>query len=333
MTASVDGSMHSSLYSPPISSLHSSLPPIRRALTIFIAGGTGFVGRELIGRLVRAGHGLRVATRDARRADDLLPLSSVEIAAGDVYSSDFLRRRLEGCDLAINLVGILNERGHGGAGFRRAHVEFTRTLLAAMTETGVPRLLHMSALGADAQHGPSHYLATKGAAEQLVRTAPPPLDWTILRPSVIFGRGDSLSTRFVRLLRLTAGVLPLARAGACFAPIHVGDVVQAFLRALTGGATSRQTYELCGPEVLTLGQIVRLSAAAARVPCHILPLPNPLGRLQAAVAQLLPGKPFSLDNYRSLLADSICQEDGCARLGIAPASFSALAPLWLAPRR
>ena len=311
--------------------MHAPLPPIRRSLAIFIAGGTGFVGRELIARLVRAGHRLRVVTRDLRHADDLLPLSSVEVIAGDVYAIDFLRGGLAGCDLAINLIGILNERGHGG-GFRRAHVEFTRTLLAAIAESGVPRLLQMSALGADAQRGPSHYLATKGAAEQLVRTASARLDWTIFRPSVIFGRGDSLTHRFVGLLQLGAGLLPLARAGARFAPIHVSDVATAFLCALTGGATSRRTYELCGPEVLTLEQIVRLSAAAAQRPCHILRLPAALGRLQAAVAGLLPGKPFSLDNYRSLLVDSVCHEDGCARLGITPASLSALAPLWLAPR-
>lgn len=315
--------------------LHPALPPIRRTLTIFIAGGTGFVGRELIARLVRAGHQLRVATRDAAHADDLRPLSSVEIAAGNVYDGDFLRRRLEGCDLAINLVGVLNGRGRGGAGWRRAHVDFTRTLLAAMSHASVPRLLQMSALGADARHGPSHYLATKGAAEELVRAAPR-LDWTIFRPSVIFGPGDSLTNRFAKLLRLSAGVLPLARAGARFAPIHVGDVVQAFLYAVTGGTsggtTSRQTYELCGPEILTLAQIVRVSAAAAQLRCHILPLPDALGRVQAAFAQLLPGQPFSLDNFRSLTVDSLCREDGCARMGIVPASLGAHAPLWLAPQ-
>ena len=309
------------------------LPIIQRPLTIFNAGGTGFVGRELVVRLMRAGHQLRVLTRDASRADDLLTLSSVEISAGDVYDLDLLRGCLAGCDLAINLVGILNEHGHSGAGFRRAHVVFTARLLAAMAEARVPRLLHMSALNAGAGEAHSHYLASKGEAEQLVRSAASRVDWTVFRPSVIFGSADSLTNRFARLLRHSAGLLPLARAGARFAPVYVGDVAQAFMLALNGGATSRQSYDLCGPDILTLEQIVRISAAAAQLPCHIWRLPDALALLQATVMDFLPGKPFSRDNYRSLLVDSICRNDGCGRLGITPASLSATAARWLSPRR
>jgi uncharacterized protein YbjT (DUF2867 family) len=308
-----------------------STPPLGRPLRIFLAGATGFVGRELVARLVRAGHSLSLITRDARHADDLSPLSSVQVAAGDVYSLDFLRAALAGCDVAINLVGILNESGHSGAGFHRAHVEFTERVLAAMQEAGSARLLQMSALNADA-HGRSHYLISKGQAEERVRSAGW-LDWTIFRPSVIFGPADSLTRRFAGLLRLTAGLLPLARASARFAPVYVEDVAEAFTRALQGAATRRQTYELCGPEVLTLEQIVRLTAQAAGLPCRIWPLPDLLGRLQAAVMDFVPGKPFSTDNYRSLLSDSLCHEDGLKRLGIVPASFSARVPLWLSPAR
>lgn len=309
------------------------LPQIERTLNIFIAGGTGFVGRELAVRLVRRGHQLRVATRSAAHADELLPLSSVEVRQGDVYSVDFLRSCLDGCDVAINLVGVLNAPGFGSAGFQRAHVQFTASLLAAVMGSGVPRILQMSALMADAEHGRSHYLRTKGEAEQLVRKSPERLDWTIFRPSVIFGRGDSLTNRFAALLRVSGGWLPLARAHARFAPIHVGDVAMAFMRALHGGATSRQTYELCGPQVLTLEEIVRLTAAAARTPCHAWPLPDALAWLQGLVMQYLPGKPFSLDNYHSLLTDSLCSTSGCEQLGIEPVSLPALAPEWLTPRR
>jgi uncharacterized protein YbjT (DUF2867 family) len=304
---------------------------IERPRTICIAGGTGFVGQQIIFSLTRAGHTIRVLTRASSHGNDLKPLPSVEIAVGDVYNPDFLRRSVDGCDDVINLVGILNERGFGGAGFRRAHVEFTAALLRAMAQARVPRLLHMSALNADAERGASHYLRTKGEAEKLIRAAPAALDWTIFRPSVIFGPRDSLTNRFAALLRRTGGVLPLARAAARFAPVYVGDVAAAFTHALRGGATSRQSYELCGPEVLTLEQIVRISAQAAHLPCHIVRLPDALAYLQGAALQLLPGKPFSTDNYRSLLTDSVCRQDGAGQLGLATESLRALAPLWLAP--
>src|SRR5579863_1999405 len=300
-----------------------------RAMLLGITGGTGFVGRALATRLVSAGHSLRIPTRNPARGDELLPLSTIELRAGDVCDPAFLRRCFEGCDAVIHLVGILNERGHGGAGFRRAHVELTAAVLKALHEAHVPRLLHMSALNADAVHGRSHYLRTKGEAEQLVRSAAG-LRWTIFRPSVIFGAGDSLTRRFASLLRLSRGLLPLARAGARFAPIHVDDVAAAFERALSDAGTIGATYELCGPEVMTLGQLVQRTARAAQLPCRVIPLPDATARVQGALMEFIPGKPFSLDNYRSLLIDSTCRDDGCGRLGIRPRSLSLLAPRWLA---
>lgn len=302
----------------------------RGPLTIAVTGGTGFVGRTLITRLTAAGHSVRVATRNAARADVLLPLSSVEVHAGNVYDTDFLRRVFDGCDAVINLVGILNEGGFGGGGFRRAHLAFTAGLLQAMRQAHVRRLLHMSALNADAARARSYYLRTKGEAEQLIQ-AQSALQWTIFRPSVIFGAGDSLTTRFAGLLQLSAGWLPLACASARFAPIFVDDVAQALLRALDDGRAIGTTYELCGPEVLTLAQLVREIALTARLRCHVVPLPDAVAWLQGAIMGLIPGKPFSLDNYRSLKTDSICRDNGCQALGIRPASLKTWAPLWLAP--
>jgi uncharacterized protein YbjT (DUF2867 family) len=301
-----------------------------RPMLIGMTGGTGFVGRALATRLVNAGHALRIATRSIARGDELLPLSSIEMRPGNVYDPTFLRRCFDGCDAVINLVGILNERGHGGAGFRRAHVEFTATVLKAMHDAHVPRLLHMSALNADAERGASHYLRSKGQAEQLIRSAGA-VRWTIFRPSVIFGAEDSLTRRFAGLMRLTFGVLPLARAGARFAPIYVDDVAEAFARSLAEGAAVGATYELCGPEAVTLERIVRLTAQAARLPCHVIALPDAIGWLQGALMQFIPGKPFSLDNYHSLLTDSVCREDGCRALNIRPVSLELLAPRWLQP--
>jgi NADH dehydrogenase len=146
---------------------------------------------------------------------------------------------------------------------------------------------------------------------------------------VIFGPGDSLTNRFAALLRLSGGFLPLARAGARFAPVSVGDVAAAFERALYDRTTIGQTYELCGPEVMTLEQIVRVTAGVAQLPCHIIRLPDFVARLQAVVMNCLPGKPFSVDNYRSLTVDSVCGEDGCARLGIQPQPMLAELPIYL----
>jgi NADH dehydrogenase len=215
------------------------------------------------------------------------------------------------------------------------HAALAAKVMKAARAAGVRRVLHMSSLGA-AEQAPSRYLRSKAAAEAAVRAVPHPEQphpaVTIFRPSVIFGAGDSLTNRFAALLRMSGGILPLARAGARFAPISVGDVAEAFMRALDRTASAGgATYELCGPEVLTLEQIVRLTAQVARLPCHILRLPDALSRLQAVVMGLLPGKPFSLDNFRSLTLDSVCREDGCAALGIVPRPMLAELPRYLAP--
>jgi NADH dehydrogenase len=186
----------------------------------------------------------------------------------------------------------------------------------------------MSALGA-AEDGPSFYLQSKGVAERHVRAAPPALGWTILRPSVIFGAGDSFMNRFAGLLRLSRGVIPLARAEARFAPVWVGDVAEAFARALADRGTVGKSYDLCGPEVFTLGALVRLAGGFSGTRAHVLPLPDWAARLQARVMDFVPGKPFSTDNYRSLTVDNISDDDGCARLGITPASLRAIGPGYL----
>jgi len=300
-------------------------------VNICVLGGTGFVGTELVTRLALDGHWVRVPTRNLARAERLRVLDTVELRVADVHAPPTLGQLFADCDAVINLVGILN--AHRGAGFNAVHAELPAKIMAAARAAGVRQVLHMSALGAD-ERGPSQYLRSKGAGEAQLRAAPPNAVQaqpavTIFRPSVIFGAGDSLTNRFARLLRLTAGVLPLARATARFAPIHVLDVVEAFRRALGARASFGETYELCGPEVLTLAQTVRLTARIARLPCHIVPLPDLLARLQGLVMGVLPGKPFSLDNFRSLTVDSVCRQDGCARLGIIPQHMLAVLPTYL----
>jgi uncharacterized protein YbjT (DUF2867 family) len=293
------------------------------ALKIAVLGGTGFVGRALIERLVADGHAVTLISRGRARHAERLLAPGVAIRECDEYDADALTRALDGNDVAINLVGILNDPGIGDSarGFVRAHVELTRTLIGACKAAGVSRLLQMSALNAG--RGSSHYLRTRGAAEDLVKASG--LDWTIFQPSVIFGPGDGLFGRFAALLKF-APALPLARASAKFAPVHIGDVVEAFAHALGDEGTLHQTYELYGPDALTLAQVVRLTARQLGLHRLVVPLPDALGRMQAFAMDFVPGKPFSSDNYRSLLTDSVGGIDGLHRLGIAPTKIAAILP-------
>lgn len=301
-------------------------------LTITVLGGTGFVGSALVARLAAAGHRVRLPTRNPQGARHLAVLPTVERLRLDVHDPAALRGAIDGSDVVINLVGILNEKGFSGRGFELAHAELTRKTVAVCVAAGVARYLHMSALGADEQ-GPSHYLRSKGIAERHVRAAPATLDWTIFRPSVIFGRGDSLLNRFAGLLRLSGGFMPLARTNAKFAPVWVDDVVSAFMLALGGGATSRQSYDLCGPEVMTLGDLVRLTGKLAGTGARVVGLPDAIGRTQAWVMDFIPGKPFSTDNFRSLTVDNVCRENGFARLDITPTPLRSIAPTYIRPSR
>jgi NADH dehydrogenase len=287
--------------------------------TIAILGGSGFVGRALVARLLADGHRVRVLSRsDDTRARTP---SAAEHLVGDVYAAGFLREAFAGCDAVINLVGILNERGDDGRGFRKVYVELAESVLAAMRDTGVRRLLQMSALHAG--DGESHYLKARGEAETLVRASG--LDWTLLRPSVIAGPGDGLFCRFAQLLRFAPG-LPLGRADARFQPVWVGDVAAAFARSLVDDATIGRSYDLVGPEVMTLGEIVHLTAKTKGWSRFVLPLPDLFGRLQAEVGEHLPGKPISRDNWRSLQRDSVSADNGLPKLSIAPTDVRAKLP-------
>lgn len=299
-----------------------------RLLSLCILGGTGFLGTRLVARLIKDGHRVTVLSRDREQHKHLLVLPGLTLENCDVYEEAQLSEHFRGKDVVINLVGILNERGFGGNGFRRAHTELTQGVLLASRSAGVARLLQVSALkaGADA---PSYYLRSKGEAERLIREHGGTLDWTIFQPSVIFGPGDSFLNRFAGLLADVPLAFPLAKPNARFQPVLVDDVIEALLRCLQGGACSRQTYELGGPQVYTLREIVVLVAKLTSRRRWIIGLPDFAARLQALVMDFVPGRPFSSDNYRSLSIDSVCTEDGFASLGIKPQSMMASARQYL----
>jgi NADH dehydrogenase len=308
-----------------------SVKPPGRSLCVL--GGTGFVGRRLVGHLIREGYRVRVPTRRPHRHRDLLVFPGLELSATDVHDPRALTSLVEGCEAVVNLVGILNERGHDGRGFEHVHVELTAKVLAACHETGVGRLLHMSALKASAERGASHYLRSKGRAEQLIKSrSGETIHYTIFKPSTIFGPGDSFTMRFARLLRRLP-VLPLPCPEARMAPAFVDDVARAFVIALHDARVQNRVYELCGPDIFSLAEVVKLVQRQLGLHRAIVPLPNPLGRLQAWVGDyLLPGKPFSLDNFRSLGVPSVCSDAGFASLGIRPSSLATLASTYLPAR-
>jgi uncharacterized protein YbjT (DUF2867 family) len=299
-----------------------------RAQSIIVLGGTGFLGTRLVARLIKDGRRVTVLSRDREQHKHLLVLPGLTLENCDVYEEAQLSERFRGKDVVINLIGILNERGFGGAGFRRAHTELTRGVLQAARSAGVTRLLQVSALKA-AVDAPSYYLRSKGDAEHLIRESSSALDWTIFQPSVMFGPGDSFLNRFAGLLAAVPWVFPLAKPNARFQPVLVDDVIEAVLRCLHGGASSRQTYELGGPQVYSLREIVGLVAKLTGHRRWLMGLPDPLARMQALVMDFVPGRPFSSDNYRSLTIDSVCKEDGFAKLGIKPQSMVATARQYL----
>jgi len=292
---------------------------------VVVVGGSGFVGRHLVARLASAGHDIVVPTRRREAAKHLILLPTVEVVEADVFDRVALARLLAGANAVVNLVGILNESG--GATFARSHVELVRTLTTACAAAGVRRFLQMSALHADPA-GPSRYQRSKGEAETIVRSCP--LDWTIFRPSVIFGPEDSFLNLFARVARLLP-VIALASPNARFQPVYVGDVAHCMAQALTDDATEGQSYDLCGPGIYTLRELVRYVGEVSGADRPILPLGAGLSKLQATVLEMLPGRLMSRDNLASMSIDNVCDCPFPAIFGIRPTALEAVAPEYLAP--
>ncbi|OGI47684.1 MAG: epimerase [Candidatus Muproteobacteria bacterium RIFCSPHIGHO2_01_FULL_65_16] len=298
-------------------------------MKICILGGTGFVGSRIAARLAAERREVLIPTRHADRHRELLLLPTVRIVEGDVHNPVFLRQQFQGMDAVINLVGILNEKGHRGRGFARAHAELPAKVVEACRQAGVRRLLHMSALNASLQ-APSHYLRTKAMGEDTVHRAHgPDLAVTSFRPSVIFGPHDGFIVRFAGLLKLSPFVFPLACPNARLQPVYVEDVAQAYALALDDHGTFGKRYDLCGPKVYTLREIVEYTARLLHLRTRIVGLPDTLSRLQAAVMEFVPGKPFSRDNYNSLKLDSVCAKGFPEVFGIAPVGMEQIVPGYL----
>ena len=303
---------------------------------ILVVGGAGFVGPHLVAALAARGASVTVPTRRRERAKALLLLPTVEVVQCDVNAPQALERLAAGRDLVINLVGVLHsrrgsaaERGPNdyGPDFARAHVELPQALLGACRAAGVARLLHMSALGASPA-APSEYLRSKGVGEQLVLAAQD-IEVTVFRPSVVFGPDDAFLNTFAALARWLP-VLALPCPEARFQPVYVGDVARALVAALDEHASAGKSYDLCGPTVYTLRQLVEYACALGGRRRVLLGLPGALSYLQAWLMEWAPGATLmSRDNLRSMRVPSVC--DCAAPFGIAPQALEALAPAWLTP--
>ncbi len=298
---------------------------------VLVLGGTGFVGRALAERLADRGCGMRltVPTRRLTHARAVQPLPIVDAVECDVHDDLQLARLFDGHDAVVNLVAIL----HGSAAeFDKVHVALARRLAMLCARHGVTRLVHVSALGVGPQ-APSDYLRSKTEAEGVLRAAP--LQLSVLRPSVIFGDGDQFLNLFARLQAFLP-VLPLAGASARFQPVWVGDVAEALLRCLDRFESIGQTYECAGPDTCTLAELVQLAGRLSGHERPVWPLPEWLGRLQAAAMELLPGVPMmSRDNIDSMRVPNVATgtQPGLSALGIEPTALDAIAPSYLSRGR
>ena len=302
------------------------------AQRIAILGGSGFVGRHLVAALTRERCATRVLTRRRSRSRALLVMPTCEIVETNVHEASNLHAHLSGCDVVVNLAGILNEHAGAGERFRDVHAELPGKLVEACRHHRIGRMLHMSAIGVGAD-APSEYLRTRFLGEQAAHAAQDHgIAVTSFRPSIIFGPGDSFFNRFADLLALSPFVFPLACPEARFAPVYVDDVVRAFLAALGDGSTAGRRYELCGPRTYTMRELVTYTARITGRRRLVVGLGDRLSRLQGRVLERVPGKPFSTDNYLSTKLDNVCSSDGLGQLGITPRSVESIVPGYLGRR-
>ena len=292
-------------------------------MKVLVAGGTGFIGSHLCRALADGGHDV---TALSRSADDTP--EGVDTAVGDVTDYDSIAEAVVGQDAVVNLVALspLFEPKGGNVMHDRIHRGGTENLVRAAEAGDVEGFLQLSALGADPD-GDTAYIRAKGQAETIVRESD--LSWTIFRPSVVFGEGGEFVSFTKRLKKMFAPGVPLyplpGGGKTRFQPIHVGDLVPMLIAALTEDDHAGETYEIGGPEVLTLRQVTDLVYEAERKGVTIVPLPMPLAKVGLSVLGAVPGFPMGSDQYRSLQFDNTTAENDAAAFGVDEAEMTTLA--------
>lgn len=302
---------------------------------VVLFGGGGFVGRTVAQELLSRGYRVRIAQRAPRLAMGIRSLGNMgatQFVSLDITDTAQVAAVLQDAGAAVNLVGLLK------GDFKAAHVIGARTVAEAAAAAGLDALVHVSAIGADVESA-SDYGRTKGEGEAAVRAAFPRA--TIIRPSIIFGRDDGFTNRFAKLIAAGASVpvlhmVPVIRGATKFQPVHVGDVARAIAQAVAEpGAFGGETYELGGPDVLTLAQINQWIAGQIGRKCTFLPVPDGAAKALATVTGFLPGAPITRDQYIMLCSDNVVAPGakGFAAFGVKPTPLAALAPAWLAQYR
>ena len=302
--------------------------------SLLLIGGTGFIGGHLAAQLAATGRRVILPTRHAARARRFSVLPTVEVIEANVHDDAVLVELVARADAVINLVGVLHS-GSGktgsryGPAFEAAHVKLPEKIVAACRKVGVRRVLHMSALGASA-NGSSMYLRSKADGEAVMLD--PTLDTTIFRPSVVFGPDDKFLNLFASLQGMFP-IMPLGGADARFQPVYVGDVATAFVHALENPATFGRLYELGGPRIYTLRELVRLAGELSGHTRPVIGLPPALARLQALALEWMPGGPLmSRDNLDSMRQDNVMSGPIAPELDLVPTSLEAVAPGYLGRR-
>ena len=293
--------------------------------TIAVLGGTGFVGSCLVAKLNDQGYQVKVIARRRESAKHLILLPNVQVIECNIANTYGLKDAFKGCDAVINLIGILHESGKQA--FAAMHHQLPRRLAQLCEELAITRFVHMSALQAS-NNAPSQYLRSKAAGEAAISEFNKKLDITIFRPSVIFGCGDHFINLFANLVKFSP-VIPLAMPDAKFQPIWVEDVAQAFVNALENTATYGKIYELGGPQIYTLRELVQKVMTILGKQRPIIGLNDKLSMAQAYMMELMPIKLMTRDNVRSMQVDSVCSTCIAPELNVAPAALEVIVPDYL----
>ena len=302
------------------------MPP-KTDILVTVFGAGGFLGRYVTQSLLKTGVRVRGAERDPRRAfylKPLGPLGQFQSVRANINDRASVAAAVQGADAVINLVGILKGK------FQQVHVEGARNVAEAAAAAGVSSLVHISAIGADPE-SESAYGRSKGEGEAAVRAAFPAA--TIIRPSIVFGQEDNFINRFARMARLLP-VLPVLRPNWKLQPVHAADLGKAIaLAALDPGAHAGKTYELGGPNVMTMAELNKWICETTGRQRAIAELPDALGKLLPRLTGWAPGAPVTWDQWLMMRKDSVASGPGFEAFGLHPAPLAAVAPAWLVPFR